>query len=83
MTAEPERIKGVVIAKTRKGVASSFVLINVEAGTPVQRRIPLYSPLIQNIKVIQEAFIHKGKRRVRRSKLYYLWERDPDSYTVR
>ena len=26
---------------------------------------------------MQRAFLHKGKKRVRRSKLYYLRERDP------
>jgi ribosomal protein L19 len=43
----------------------------------------MYSPLIKDIKILQRAFIHKGKKRVRRSKLYYLMERHPDSYTVK
>jgi large subunit ribosomal protein L19 len=55
----------------------------VEHGTPVERLLFLYSPLIKNIKVLQEAFIHKGKKRVRRSKLYYLKNLHPDTYTVK
>jgi hypothetical protein len=34
-------------------------------------------------QVIQSAVIHKGARRVRRSKLYYLWDkRDPKEFTI-
>ena len=50
------------------------------------RRITIYGPLIQDIRVLQRAWIHKGKKRgkrVRRSKLYYLMERDPGQYTVK
>lgn len=43
----------------------------------------MYSPLIKNVKVLQRAFIHKGKKRVRRSKLYYLKNLHPDLYTVK
>lgn len=49
----------------------------------MERRIPIYSPLIKDIKVIQKAFIHKGKKRVRRSKLYYLSDLHPKFYTVK
>lgn len=60
-----------------------FYLLKVEYGTPIERRIILYNPLIQSIKVLQRAFLHKGKKRVRRSKLYYLKTRDPDQFTVK
>lgn len=34
-------------------------------------------------QVLQPAHIYEGTRRVRRSKLYYLWEkRDPKEYTI-
>ena len=79
---EPDKIKGVVIAKTNRASDSALTLLNSEHGTPIRRRILMYSPLVQNISVIQKAFIHKGKKRVRRSKLYYLQERSPDSFTV-
>ena len=42
----------------------------------------MYNPLVKNIKVLQQRFIRGGERRVRRSKLYYLYERDPQVYTV-
>jgi len=79
---EPVQIKGVVIAKTNKLFDSTITLLNVEHGTPIERKIPLYSPLIMDIKVLQKAFIHQGKKRVRRSKLYYLRDRPPEQFTV-
>jgi large subunit ribosomal protein L19 len=80
---EPIVVKGLVIAKTNRASDSALTLLNVEHGTPVVRRIVMYSPLIQSIKVLQKAFIHKGKKQVRRSKLYYMMERDPETFTVR
>ena len=42
----------------------------------------MYNPLIRNITILQKAFIHKGEKRVRRSKIYYLMKRDPEEYTI-
>ena len=82
-STEPNVVKGVVIAKTNRASDTAITLLNVEHGTPIVRRLVMYSPLIQSIKVLQKAFIHKGKKRVRRSKLYYLMDRDPETFTVR
>lgn len=52
-------------------------------GTPILSDIPLYSPFIKSVKVLGRAHIHKGKKRVRRAKLYYLWEkRDPKEFSI-
>ena len=79
---EPDKIKGLVIAKTNRASDSALVLLNSEHGTPIRRRMLMYSPLVQNISVLQKAYIHKGKKRVRRSKLYYLEKRGADSFTI-
>ena len=87
---EPDKIKGLVIATTNRSSDSALVLLYSEHGTPTRRRILMYSPLVQNITVLQKSFIHKGDskrpkgfvKRVRRSKLYYLEERNADSFTV-
>jgi ribosomal protein L19 len=76
-------IKGVVIGISNKASDTNIRLLNSESGTMVYRIIPMYSPLIKDIRVIQKAFIHRGKKRVRRSKLYYLMDRHPDAYTVK
>ena len=79
---DPTKMRGVVIARTSKLSDSSVTLLNTDHGTPFVRRIFLYSPLVTNVTVLQKAFIKKGKKRVKRAKLYYLKERKPDSYTV-
>ena len=78
-----EMVKGVVIARPRKGMNTTIHLLNVEYGTPVKRVIPIYNPLVKNITILQKAFIHQGKKRVRRAKLYYLEKKDPTLYTVK
>lgn len=82
-STEPDIIKGVVIAKVNRSSDTALTVLNVEHGTPVVRRIVMYNPLVQSIKILQKAFIHEGKKRVRRSKLYYLMNRDPEEYTVK
>ena len=83
MTAsQPDVIKGLVIAKVNRASDTSVLMINNEFGTPVVRRITLYSPLIQDVRILQKAFIHNGKKRVRRSKIYYFMKMDPKLYTI-
>ena len=83
MTAsQPDIIKGVVIAKVNRASDTSVLMINNEFGTPVVRRILLYSPVIQDVRILQKAFIHDGKKRVRRSKIYYFMNKDPKMYTI-
>jgi hypothetical protein len=35
----------------------------------------LYSPLVSHVRLVQERFIHKGAKRVKRAKLYYMRKR--------
>lgn len=78
-----DKFRGLVISKTNRGSDSAITIINSEYGTNIVRDVVLYSPLIQNIRILQKAFIHKGKKRVRRSKLYYMLDRDPEEYTIK
>jgi len=82
---ETEKIKGVVIAQSNRFSDTSITILNYEGGSPIIRRLVLYGPTITNIKVLQTGFIMKGKKagkKVKRAKLYYLIERDPEFYTV-
>ncbi|KAJ8612103.1 hypothetical protein CTAYLR_002448 [Chrysophaeum taylorii] len=65
-------VKGLVLGRTNRGLDSSVLLYCQLQNTPYIRRVPIYSPLVQAVKVIQRAFLHKGKKRVRRAKLTYL-----------
>ena len=57
--------EGVCIARNGGGLNQSFTVRKISYGEGVERVFPLYSPMIDSIKVVR-----RGK--VRRAKLYYL-----------
>src|ERR1043165_5508835 len=57
--------EGVVIARSGGGINENFTVRKISYGEGVERVFPVYSPLIDSIKVVR-----KGD--VRRAKLYYL-----------
>ena len=57
--------EGVVIARSGGGLNENFTVRKISYGEGVERVFPVYSPMIDSIKVIR-----RGK--VRRAKLYYL-----------
>lgn len=59
--------EGVVLARAGGGINENFTVRKMSYGEGVERVFPVYSPLIDSIKVIR-----RGK--VRRAKLYYLRE---------
>ncbi len=66
-----ERIQvyeGVVIARSNRGLNSSFTVRKISYGEGVERVFPLYSPRIEKIEVVRRGA-------VRRAKLYYLRSR--------
>merc|ERR1712100_608266 len=80
-TKKVQLIRGVVLGRSNKGLGSSFKVRNVIGGIPVEFQYALYSPLLKGIRVLQEDFIHKGKKRTRRAKVCYLRDR-PDSWST-
>lgn len=44
---------GVLLSVTRKGVMSSIVLRTVIAGVSVEKRVPIYSPMVHSFTVLQ------------------------------
>lgn len=60
-----QNFKGVVIGMRGAGLNQSFVVRKISNGVGVERIFPLYSPMIQGIKVLSQG-------NVRRAKLYYL-----------
>src|SRR3974390_447366 len=57
--------EGVCIARAGSGLNENFTVRKISYGEGVERVFPLYSPLVDSIKVVR-----RGK--VRRAKLYYL-----------
>ncbi|TFJ88489.1 hypothetical protein NSK_000063 [Nannochloropsis salina CCMP1776] len=62
-STEIDTYRGVVLGLRRNGADSRFLLADVFLGTPILNNIPLYSPFIKSFKVLQPAYIHKGKKR--------------------
>jgi len=60
--------EGVCIARSGGGLNESFTVRKISYGEGVERVFPIYTPLIESIKVVR-----RGK--VRRAKLYYLRDR--------
>jgi large subunit ribosomal protein L19 len=57
--------EGVCIARAGAGISQNFTVRKISYGEGVERVFPLYSPMVDSIKVVRH-----GK--VRRAKLYYL-----------
>ena len=57
--------EGVCIARAGGGINQSFTVRKISYGEGIERVFPLYSPMVDSIKVVR-----RGK--VRRAKLYYL-----------
>ncbi|MEP3224620.1 MAG: 50S ribosomal protein L19 [Parasphingorhabdus sp.] len=60
-----QNFEGVCIARTSRGMGSSFTVRKISFGEGVERVFPLYSPNIESITVVRRGV-------VRRAKLYYL-----------
>jgi large subunit ribosomal protein L19 len=60
--------EGVCIARSGSGLHESFTVRQISYGEGVERVFPIYSPMIDSIKVVRRGA-------VRRAKLYYLRDR--------
>jgi large subunit ribosomal protein L19 len=60
--------EGVCIARNGGGLNESFTVRKISYGEGVERVFPMYSPMIESIKVVRRGI-------VRRAKLYYLRDR--------
>ncbi len=64
-----QTFQGNVIARSNNAASSTFTVRKIAAdGIAVERIFPLYSPIIDSIRLV-------AKARVRRAKLYYIREK--------
>ena len=70
-----QAFEGICIARSNRGFNSTFTIRKVSHGEGVERVFPLYSPMLESIKLIR-----RGK--VKRSKLYYLRQRSGKSARI-
>ena len=64
-TTRIQLFTGLVIKKHGSGIQSDYTVRRISSGVGVERIFPLYSPVIDSVKVLSHG-------RVRRAKLYYL-----------
>jgi large subunit ribosomal protein L19 len=62
-----QAFEGIVIAKSNRGLNSSFTVRKISHGEGVERTFQSHSPLIADVQI-------KRRGSVRRAKLYYLRE---------
>ncbi len=70
-----QNYEGVCIARSNRGMGSSFTVRKISFGEGVERVFPLYSPSIDAIEVVRRGV-------VRRAKLYYLRGRSGKSARI-
>jgi len=75
-------VRGICLGKRNNGLSTSFKLLCSIDGEQIEMTFPLYSPLIRNIRVIEAAGLHRGKKRVRRAKITYLRNRPQSQFVV-
>ena len=63
--ARVQAYEGVCIGRAGSGLHQNFTVRKISYGEGVERVFPLYSPMLESIKIVR-----RGK--VRRAKLYYL-----------
>ncbi|MFM8453747.1 MAG: 50S ribosomal protein L19 [Gammaproteobacteria bacterium] len=71
-----QAFEGVVIAKTKRGLNSSFTVRKISHGEGVERVFQTHSPVIKGIEI-------KRRGDVRKAKLYYLRERSGKSARIK
>jgi large subunit ribosomal protein L19 len=60
-----QAFEGVVIARSNRGLRTSFTVRKISHGEGVERVFPLYSPRLESVELVRRGA-------VRRSRLYYL-----------
>ena len=77
---DKEKIRGVIIGIFKKRIDHSILIRDVISGSPVERKIPLHSPLVRSLTILQRDYAYRGTNMKRRkSKLYYLSDLNPSS----
>lgn len=71
-----QAFEGVVIAKRNRGLNSAFTVRKISHGEGVERVFQTHSPVVHKIKLIRRGA-------VRRSKLYYLRDRQGKSARIK
>eukprot|EP00523_Entomoneis_sp_CCMP467_P017062 CAMPEP_0168777444 /NCGR_PEP_ID=MMETSP0725-20121227/6561_1 /TAXON_ID=265536 /ORGANISM="Amphiprora sp., Strain CCMP467" /LENGTH=227 /DNA_ID=CAMNT_0008827165 /DNA_START=32 /DNA_END=715 /DNA_ORIENTATION=- len=76
------KYRGVVLGIFRRKLDHSILLKDVIDGHPLEMIVPLHSPLVKSLKVLERNFPFKGRKKIKRAKLYYLSDWNPNFTAV-
>lgn len=62
-----QAFEGVVVRRRGRGTGETFTLLREERDDIIEKTVPLHSPLLEKIQVIQPGKVGKAKR-------YHLWK---------
>lgn len=89
---EGDKVMGMVLARRNKGINSSFIIRSVLSNCNIyllqgtdendtfEMTMPLYSPDIQEIRMVQSKAFKNGQKRVKHSKLLFLRDKPIGQY---
>lgn len=90
---EGDKVMGMVLARRNKGINSSFIIRSVlfilyiiyynqgsDENDTFEMTMPLYSPDIQEIRMVQSRAFKNGQKRVKHSKLLFLRDKPIGQY---
>ena len=63
-----QNFEGVCIARSNKGVGSSFTVRKISFGEGVERVFPLYSPNVDSIEVVRRGAVRRADNRASRGR---------------
>mmetsp|Transcript_12990 Transcript_12990/g.17017 ORF Transcript_12990/g.17017 Transcript_12990/m.17017 type:complete len:236 (-) Transcript_12990:289-996(-) len=72
------RYRGAILGIYRRKLDHSILIRDVIDGHPIEQIVPLHSPMVKSLTVLEKNFVFQGKKKVKRAKLYYLSERNPN-----
>lgn len=70
-----ERVRGVVIGRVNRGLSTTVLIRDLLMGMPLERHVALFSPLVKSVTLLERNFAYRGKRKVKKAKLYHLREK--------
>lgn len=71
-----EVIKGMCLARSHRNLESNFTIINNKHDTTFEMKLPLWSPFIKKIEILQ-------KGNIKKKKAFYLRDRPVEEFQTR
>ena len=81
-STDMQTVRGVMLGQHKRGLGHGVYIRDMVLGEAIERKIQLYSPLVKSVKILEKNFVKKGKKKIKRAKLYYLRDRPPSGTCI-